>query len=66
MTPKEKAIDLYNQMKGFRVKNTHRKKCTRIAVNQILIALNAIEGQNESLYEEEKYWNLVKKEIEKL
>jgi len=42
------------------------KKCSLISIKNILTALNAIEGQNQSLYEEEKYWNEVKTEIENL
>jgi len=77
MTPKEKAIEILKDFKKV-LNNDFPKKendaqynflaqCNGvILVNEILTALNAIEGQNESLYEEEKYWNEVKKEIEKL
>jgi len=81
MTPKEKANSLLNTMSkqtynyqpyagahylkeeiGYEA----GKKCCLISIENILTTINAIEGQNESLYEEEKYWNKVKKEIEKL
>lgn len=36
MTPQEKAKELYDKMKGFRVKNTHRKKCALIAAKEVI------------------------------
>lgn len=36
MTPQEKAKEIYDQMKGFRVKNTHRKKCALVCVQNII------------------------------
>jgi len=58
MTPQEKAIDLFNKMKGFRVKHTHSKRCAKVAVDEIL----TIHGSH--LHQD--YWQEVKKEIEKL
>lgn len=65
MTPKEKATELFNAMKGFRVKHTHSKKCARICVEQI------IENSSQILdgidyYVELNYWEEVKEEIEKI
>jgi hypothetical protein len=34
--PKDKAKELYDQMKGFRVTNKHRKKCARVAAEHLL------------------------------
>jgi hypothetical protein len=60
MTPKEKAKQLFDKMKGFRVKHSHSKKCALIAVDEIL---NAIEYLDE---DSEYFWEEVKQEIEKL
>lgn len=56
--PKEKAKELFDKMKGFRVKHSHSKKCARIAVDEII----AICTQSKFI----DYWNEVKTEIEKL
>ena len=75
MTPKEKAIELYNKMyeTGFKPKSAlirteQTKECALIAVDEIL--------DNMMLYQEKfdagkkihhkYYWQEVKKEIEKL
>jgi hypothetical protein len=68
MTPKEKAEELV--LKYLRIDNntkewfnTHiAKQCALIAVNEIL---NTIEQIFET-FEERKYWQQVKKEIESL
>jgi len=36
MTPKEKAQEIFDKMKGSRVKQTHSKRCAIIAVDEIL------------------------------
>lgn len=41
--PKEEAVELFNAMKGFRVKHTHSKKCAKVAVNRILDAIQMFE-----------------------
>jgi hypothetical protein len=66
MTPKEKAEELFNKMKGFRVKHTHSKKCALIAVEEIEKAIDFdwIEVQN--LESEHRYWEQVKEELKKL
>ena len=65
MMPKEKAIELFNLMKGFRVKHSHSKKCARICVEQI------IENNRETMsgieyHQELNYWEEVKEEITKI
>lgn len=35
MTPQEKAIEIFNSMKGFRVKHSHAKKCALNAVKLV-------------------------------
>jgi len=63
MTPKEKAKELFDKMKGFRVKHTHSKKCAKIAVDEILLH----EKENHSILDKiTDYWQEVKTEIEKL
>ena len=69
MTPKEKANELFNKMKGFRVKHTHSKKCASIAVDEIILALTeygktSLELQN--MDSEFRYWDQVKEEIQNL
>ena len=61
MTPKEKAVELFNKMKGFRVKHTHSKKCAVIAVDEILKALP--EDHQSDIW---SYWEQVKTELENL
>jgi hypothetical protein len=69
MTPKEKAIELYNNFYNTSSHPHHvesrqqfAKQCTLIAVDEIL---NVIIGSYD--YELEKiYWQEVKQEIEKL
>ena len=61
MTPKEKAIDLVEDMHdapemGY---NEHAKQCALIAVEEILQQILWDKGAV-------KYWNEVKQEIEKL
>jgi hypothetical protein len=38
MTPKEKATEIYNKMKGFRVTNSHLKKCALNCVDMVISA----------------------------
>jgi len=62
MTPKEKADELFTKFSGNTVHFDAAKQCALIAVDEIL---NAIEQIFET-FEERKYWQEVKKEIEKL
>lgn len=55
MTPKEKAIDLFGKMKGFRVKHTHSKKCALICADEVLKS-----------FPNDYYWTEVRKEIEQI
>jgi hypothetical protein len=50
MTPQEKAMEIFNSMKGFRVKHSHAKKCAINAV-QLLIKHGGVA--------EYKYWHRV-------
>jgi hypothetical protein len=63
MTPKEKAEQLYNKMVvDFDIDHWQTKQCALVAVDEIL---NVIEQIFET-FEERKYWQEVKQEIEKL
>lgn len=79
MTPKEKAeelIEIYSNQVAMTIKdqnlvckvlnNDMAKQCALIAVDEALIALSFIQGQNSSIYEEEDFYKEVKQEIEKL
>lgn len=68
MTPEEienKAKDLFNKMKGFRVKHSHSKKCAIIAVDEI-IENNRILLDGMRYHEELNYLESIKDEIRKL
>ena len=72
MTPKEKAIELYNKMyeTGFKPKSVlirieQAKECALIAVDEILSELTEIPYGLEYL-NRLNYWLEVKQEIEKL
>ena len=64
MTPNEKAAHLFEQMKGFRVKHSHSKRCAIRAVDEILLIADIMDvcGVEEKSYE---YWQEVKKELTK-
>lgn len=40
MNEEDRAKEIYDSMKGFRVKNSHRKKCALNCVDQIIRALS--------------------------
>ena len=67
MEIEEKAREIYDKMKGFRVKNTHRKKCSLNLVNEMIRELKEISFAHDMYMEEDiNYWERVKLEIEKL
>jgi hypothetical protein len=66
MTPKEKAKELFDKMKGFRVKHSHSKKCALIAVDEILNLLINVYGFHEFDNGKVEYWKVVKNDIQKL
>ena len=69
MTPKEKAIELYEKYEFVYIQNytsKHEvKQCTLIAVDEIY---NEIDDNYDTLHSSDRkqYWQEVKKEIEKL
>ena len=68
MTPKEKAIELYNKFNKHTrywdcfndepLEEDHTKQCAIIAVDEILNVVSTVRA--------EQYWKSVKQEIEKL
>ena len=72
MTPKEKAIELYNKMyeTGFKPKSVllrieQAKECALIAVDEIIEANPIAFDENENCIAKQ-WWKEVKTEIEKL
>lgn len=61
MTPKEKAIQLYNKFYGIPLYIKTLKECCHITVDEILQADMFMMTE-----EQEKYWESVKEEINKL
>ncbi len=70
--PKEKAQEMYNSMKGFRVTNVHRKKCARVAIEKIIDNLVELSEMTSDVFikgwlgTEAGCWEDVKNELEKL
>jgi len=56
-TPKEKALEIFNSMKGFRVKHSHSKKC---ALNAVKLLQDYCDTQSFS------YWSDVEQELNKI
>jgi len=56
-TPKEEAWEIFNSMKGFRVKFSHAKKC---AIKTVLLLHKHCEKESKT------YWNEVEKELNKI
>ena len=65
MTPKEKAIELYNKMYDFSIFDESAKQCALIAIDEIMSALTYLPYGLDYL-NKIFYWEEVKKEIEKL
>ena len=73
MTPKEKAIELYNKMYDYSLFEEEAKRCALIAVDEIIEATNMYQyGINNALEHipskivKHPYWQEVKQEIENL
>jgi hypothetical protein len=64
MTPQEKAKEIFNKMKGFRVKHSHSKKCALIAVDEILQSIDWHEFETPNV--EIDFWQEVKNELLKM
>jgi hypothetical protein len=63
MTPKEKAIELYNKFYGIPLYIKTIKQCCNIVVNEILDDMTIRLGLDKEDFE---YWEEVKQEIEKI
>lgn len=73
MTPKEKAIELYNKMYIYSLCEEEAKRCALIAVDEIIEATSMYQyGINNALEHipakivKHPYWQEVKQEIEAL
>lgn len=67
MTPKEKAIELFDKYDSFLYKeynNLEAKKCALIAVDEII--KSAYSMYEKQFLNSKEYWEEVKTEIEKL
>lgn len=58
--PKIEALELFNAMKGFRIKHSHSKKCAKVAVNLVLKVIG-----DERFTEYQHYENILS-ELDKL
>lgn len=63
MTPKEKAIQLYNKFSNAANSHIEGKKCALICVDELIKECTVYRPSPESRFD---YWQEVKKEIEKL
>lgn len=71
LTPEEQLKEIYDQMKGFRVTNKHRKKCTIKCIEQVLEQLYQMwDYHNVKIKwhhtDQCKYWSEVLRLAEKL
>lgn len=67
MKPDEKANEIYESMRGFRVKKHHIKKCALVCVQNIINANPHSNPLNtDAVYSTMDYWLEVKSEIHKL
>lgn len=73
MRAPEKAKEIYDKMKGFRVTNKHRKTTARRTVESIIESLKTTTGHltlslldRQELQSDFDYWDDVLSEIEKL
>ena len=69
MTPKEKANELvkrYDETLTYLESKSKAKQCALIAVDEVLSAIQFNMYDEDSYVLEEKYWQEVKQEIEKL
>lgn len=72
-TPEQKAQEIYDKMKGFRITNKHRKKCALVCVNEIIESLKITIGHCELRFVDRNevqndfdYWEDVLESLEKI
>lgn len=68
MTPKEKAVELYNKFKisAFSVRDNEAKRCALICVDEIIATCPQKENEIFAVSKGMKYWEEVKAELEKM
>ena len=66
MTPELKAKEIFNQMKGFRVKHSHSKKCALNLVREIISALALLGNYSPEIKKEIAYWGDIENELLKM
>ena len=68
MTPKEKAIELYNKMYDYSLFEEEAKRCALIAVDEILngYEFDSLDIEHKRIMDNINYWDKVKQEIENL
>ena len=66
MTPKEKAIELYNKMYDYSLFEEEAKRCALIAVDEILLISPMMHMEKFGNLTIREYFKKVKQEIEKL
>jgi hypothetical protein len=72
LPPKEKAEELFNQMKGFRVKYSHSKKCGLVALRMLIQSspslpiLSNSGNYFDNITESTEYWKQVEVEFMKI
>lgn len=62
LEPKEKAEEIYNKMKGFRISNRHRMKCALVTVDEVLKELKDNHDYSKCMVEF-TFWEKVKAEL---
>jgi len=72
LAPKERAEEIFNQMKGFRVKHSHSKKCGLFAIRMLIESspslpiLSDAGNYCDDISESTEYWKQVEIEFEKI
>lgn len=68
MTPKEKALELYNKMYDYSLFEEEAKRCALIAVDEILngYEFDSLDIEHKRIMDNINYWDKVKQEIENL
>lgn len=68
--PKEKALKIYESMKGFRITNKHRMKCSMVLVDEMLDNIIRMADMTSDdfvkgwLFTEASLWKDVKSELD--
>jgi hypothetical protein len=68
ITPKQNAEELFNAMKGFRVKHSHIRKCAKVVCDVMIAELNTnFTPEKGALLHNSRvaHWTFVKLELDK-